>query len=665
MKHTRRKFVKTTGIGGLASITAMNIPFFGLVSCSSGDEDNGVPPNNGLGITGVSVPPVIDAPAGSELTLNGKGFQIGDKIEWISTSDETKTYTATIDSTDEGSAVLVLPPQIVSGGYRLVLSRNGETLTLGSVQLNIVADTDIPDIEGMTVKGIVFSNGIGVPGIVVSDGQQVTTTDEDGIYYLPSTKESGFVFISVPGNYEVPTNGNAPQFFKRLSSSSGEVEQHDFSLIETDNTQHVVLTMADWHLANRNNDLEQFQNMVLPDVNAMIDSYTAAGTKVYILTLGDMTWDLYWYSNGFGLNDYIPYMNQLHSPVFNVIGNHDYDPYFANDRLAEDQYRNILGPTYYSFNLGNVHYVVLDDVEYLNSGGSQGTVGSRNYRERLAAEQLEWLKKDLAMVADKNTPIVIATHTPIYKNPTLDDSGNQVNSHKLENAPELMACLQDFSTVHILTGHTHINYTVAEEAGVMEHNTAAICATWWWTGREGYANNHICKDGSPGGYGIWEINGTDIKWQYKSIGFDRDYQFRTYDLNTVHITASEFAPNASEDDMAQYAGPFAQPNSNNEVLINVWGYDDQWQIEVTENGQQLDVTRVHILDPLHIISYEAKRLNVGAQPTGAFVSDETAHMFKVQASAPETTLEIKVTDRFGRVYQESMVRPKAFSTALT
>ena len=37
-----------------------------------------------------------------------------------------------------------------------------------------------------------------------------------------------------------------------------------------------------------------------------------------------------------------------------------------------------------------------------------------------------------------------------------------------------------------------------------------------------------------------------------------------------------------------------------------------------------------------------------------------SHMFKVTASAPDTTLEIKVTDRFGNVYTESMTRPKDF-----
>ena len=655
MKQSRRKFVKT-GIGGIASIGTLNVPLLGLMSC--GSEDPEVPQNNGLGITGVSLPTVIDVPAGSEISFNGKGFEVGDQIEWISTSDASTTFVTTISSVGQTSASLTIPAEITSGGYRLVLSRNGETLPLGTLQLNLVTDMDIPDREGMSVKGIVFSNGVGLAGVVVSDGHQVTTTDADGIYYLASDKKSGAVFISIPGNYEVPTNGNAPQFFKRFSKDASSVEQHDFSLIEVDNNQHVVLTMADWHLADRNNDLEQFQNKVLPDVNAMIDTH--AGTKVYVLTLGDLTWDLYWYSNNFGLSDYIPYMNKLHAPVFNVIGNHDYDPYIANDRMAEERYRNILGPTYYSFNLGKVHYVVLDDVEYLNNGGSQGTVGNRDYRERLATEQLEWLKKDLATIQDKSTPIIVATHTPVYRNPNLDAAKNQVNSFKLDNAPELMSCLQEFSTVHLVTGHTHINYTVEEESNAMEHNTAAICATWWWTGREGYAGNHICKDGSPGGYGVWEINGTDIQWQYKSIGFESDYQFRSYDLNQVHITASEFAPNASQADLETYAGPFALPNGNNEVLINIWGYDSQWQVEVFENGLPLAVERIKILDPLHIVSYEALRLNVGAVPTGSFVTTETAHMFKVVATAPDSTLEIRVVDRFGRTYTENMVRPKAF-----
>lgn len=42
----------------------------------------------------------------------------------------------------------------------------------------------IPDKAGMTVKGMVKDNaGNAIAGVVVSDGLEVTATDERGIYY--------------------------------------------------------------------------------------------------------------------------------------------------------------------------------------------------------------------------------------------------------------------------------------------------------------------------------------------------------------------------------------------------------------------------------------------------------------------------------------------------
>ena len=625
-----------TGLAGLSGIG------FGLSQCHEPVETD---QNNDLDITGVTIPSSFDVSAGGEMVITGKGFKRGDVLQFDATLDDA-VFTTSVSEVTDKAVTFPVPESIVTGAYRITVVRGSNTLVLGTVFLNLVVDVDLPDKEGMTVKGVVYANGKGVVGAVISDGIEVTLTDDEGRYYLPSQKATGFVFISIPGNYEVVNDGNAPQFFRRLSANVDSVERKDFSLIPVNNDRHVVIPMADWHLANRNNDLDQFTNKVLPDVNATIDKYAADGTKVYVLTLGDMTWELYWYNNDFGMNEYIPYMNQLNSPVFNLIGNHDNDPYHSDDWEASAKYREVIGPTYYSFNLGKVHYVVLDDVEYLNTGGSQGTIGRRNYNKRIVSDQMEWLKKDLATVTDKSTPIIIATHTPLYKNPSLDASANQVNELDLQNGNVLIDCLREFSTVHVLTGHTHINYAVEEEPAIMEHNMAAICATWWWTGRNGYAGNHICKDGSPGGYGVWKMNGTDIRWLFKSIGYKEDYQFRSYDLNTIHITAASHAPNVSDGILSPYAGTYAQPRADNEVLINVWGYDSQWKIEVTENGENLEVFRVHTLDPLHIISYEALRLNAGATPTRAFVSTETAHMFRVVASAPDTTLEIKVTDRF-------------------
>lgn len=655
MENSRRKFLKVGGLTTFAGISGL-----AFTNCSkNGVEDSDQ--NNGLNISEVSIPSTMDVSEGASVVFSGRGFKIGDVFKFVSLSDASITFTSSASSISEKNVSFILPATFTTGNYKITVTRGTESLFLGSTLFNLIADTEIPDVSGMTVKGVVFSDGEGIGGVVVSDGYEVTVTDENGIYYLPSLKKTGFVFISIPGNYETTTVGNIPQFFKRLSNSVSTVEQKDFSLIKANNDKHVLIPMADWHLANRNNDLDQYTGKVLPDVNASIDKYTAEGIKVYVLTLGDMTWDAYWYNNDFALKEFVPYMNMLKCPVFNLIGNHDYDPYFANDWQAENEYREVLGPTYYSFNLGKIHYVVLDNVEYLNTGGSPGTVGSRNYNYNIDSEQIKWLNKDLAAISDKSTPVVVAMHVPLYKKPSLDENGNQITKINLSNGNSLVDSLRDFSTVHVLTGHAHVNYRVEEESNLMEHNTGAICATWWWTGKNGYANNHICKDGSPGGYGIWKMEGKNLDWIYKGIGHGEDYQFRTYDLNTVYITAANFAPNSTDADLAPYVDSYGQQNMNNEVLINIWAFEKDWTIDVKENGTALSIVRMSAKDPLHIISYDALRLNAGAIPTEAFVTNMTPHIFKVTASAPNTTLEIKVTDRFGNVYSESMVRPKAFN----
>ncbi|MEN8156804.1 MAG: calcineurin-like phosphoesterase family protein [Bacteroidota bacterium] len=643
----------------IASLAVVGTLFL-LSACGPDDPDD---PETGLSITGVSIPSNIDVLAGGAITITGKGFESGDQIRLTSTTDSAIEYTITVGFVTDQSATITLPPGMTTGQYKITVLRGDESQVLGSVFINITVDLNIPDKEGMTIKGVVFCNGQGVPGVVVSDGYEVTVTDDQGIYYLPSDKKYGYVFISLPGNYEVNNVENLPQFFKRLAGGSS-VEQKDFSLIETDNTNHVVLTMADWHLANRNDDVTQFSNGFLPDVNATINEYEAQGTKVYGLTLGDMTWDLFWYSNHFALPEYLVQMYKINCTIFNLMGNHDNDPYCADDWLAEQAYKDIVGPTYYSFNLGSVHYVVLDNIQFLNYGASQGVVGPRNYNEIITSDQLEWLQKDLAALGDKSAPIIIGMHHQFYRKPVVDDSGNYDIRLAVDNGSSLESILEDFTSVHMLSGHTHVNYSVEASASIMEHNTAAVCATWWWTGKPGYAGNQICPDGSPGGYGVWEINGTDLQWYYKSTSYESDYQFRSYDLNTIHITAEEFAPNSTDAALAEYAGEYAGSSSANEVLINIWGWDKSWNLQVKENGNALDISRVNAKDPLHIISYEAKRLNAGADPTSSFVTQTTPHMFKVKASAPASTLEITVTDRFGNVYSEMMERPKEFTYSM-
>jgi len=580
------------------------------------------------------------------------------------------TVNSNVDFTVSSSAPLWCTAEInkILGGVTVSVTGNDKlavrtaTIAIAAPGVNDVIVTVYQDgfvvsRPGMNVKGWVSCNNTGVAGVVVSDGYEVTTTDADGVYYLSSQKRNGYVFISIPGNYEPPVIDNIPQFFKRLKANVNTEEQANFELTAVNNEKHTVLAVADFHLCNRLNDLVQF-SACLTDMNAVINSYQTAGTKTYVLTLGDLSNDVYWYTNKFALPEYANVIKGFKTCVFNTMGNHDNDINQVGDWFTEQKYKDVIGPSWYSFNLGKAHYVVLDNIIYHNNTANPDEDDDDGrYDNGITADQIEWLKKDLSHVADKSAPLIIAMHIPLYSRPNASNS----ISLSLSNGQELIDCLAGFTNVHVLTGHTHRNFRLNPNSWLMEHNLAAISANWWYTGSPDFVGNHICSDGSVGGYGVYEMNGKDLQWYYKSVGYDRHYQFRTYDRNAIHITAEKYAPLANPTFAAlapTYATPYHTASTANEVLINVFGYDTSWTIEVMEGSVPLHVTRLLIADPLHIISCAFPRLNRNLTLGSSHTSRNTSHIFRVTAQSPTSTLNIKVTDRFGNVYTETMTRPK-------
>lgn len=649
----------------IISITALLLSStYSLQSCSKKEASLTQSNDSTPKLTYVNIPTVYDLIMGTDLTIEGKGFLENDVLSFVPREGQGSTFDVALKEIGEDKITIAYSELLKDGKYDVLIKRGTATQFIGSTSINHVFDANLPEIENMTIKGVVHSQGKGLANVLVSDGELFAKTDANGIYYLPSSKKNGYVFISVPSNYEVKVENTIPQFYKNLNFLSARAEIKDFELIPVNNDNHIVAFFADTHLANRNDDLKQFQEGFIKDINETYQGYKAQNKKFYAFTLGDQSWDAYWYDNNFKLKEYVAQLKDLEFPIYNTIGNHDYDPYVGgNDWLAAANYRSVMGPTYYSVNIGKVHYIVLDNVEYTNNGGSNGIMGDREYNNIITTAQIDWLKKDLAYIADKNTGIVIAMHVPLYVNPA---SGS---SYYTQNGQELVDALNGFENVKIMTGHSHINYRVNKEdtKHITEYNIGAVSATWWWTGRAGYAENHICKDGSPGGYSIWEMENGTQKKHYKSIGHDKGYQFRAYDLNTVQITAALHTPSANaafKEKVATYAGEYATKNVANQILLNIWGYNKNWKITVTENEKPLAIQQTTKKDPLHIISYSTQRLNVNADPTSSFVTNNTNHLFMVTATGPKTTLEITVEDDYGNKYQETMVRPKAFSTAI-
>lgn len=625
---------------------------FAGVACNK--EKNA--PDDSFNVSGIILPEVIETTLGATLEfgyVGGHGPLAGDRMVFTG----AESFSCEVASVEADRFSFAVGQDVASGDYRVTVERGGASRGIGRTQLIVTTGVPIDPGEGVTVYGQVSAKGVGIADVVVSDGVVVTKTNADGIYQLKSQKTHGYVFISVPSGYEAISNGVLPRMHRMLSSASGVPERADFALVEAPGQENAtILLMGDIHLARRTNDRAQFASFAA-DVNAYLAAHK--GEKIYGLTLGDMTWDLYWKTNNYSFREYLQEMGTIRDlTIWQTIGNHDHSMYYPGDvKTVEDYTRDIL-PNYYSFNVGGVHFIVLDNVECTNSvrttDGKGNPCYERSYTENIVAEQMGWLREDLRNVP-ATTPIVVTMHIPMF-NPGGSFRMGSALSAQFESA------LSAYQTVHLFTGHTHTVYNndKPQSSNIFEHTSGAVCGTWWWSGYE-TPGVHIGQDGSPGGYAVLKLNNGDFSWQFKATGSDTDYQFRTYDRNCIHLTADKYVSSGSASYKSQFtsaAGLWKTASSANEVYINVWNYDPSWTVEVTENGTPLTVTAVSVPDPLHLLAYTAKRLNKNSE--AGFATTPNSHTFKVKASAPDTTLEIKVTDRFGNVYTETMQRPKTF-----
>ncbi len=652
-------FLKKIGTGAISYLLGFLII---ILSTACSNSNSGEPEfSDAQQITGIYVPQTITVTNNQSFTISGYGYAMTDVVSFRNSGSEV--YEAETVNVAEGHIELRLPEEMPAGAYDVsVTHSSGAVQVMGNTRIIRKTDYGVTDKEGMNIKGRVICNGKGLEGVTVSDGYEVVATDADGCFWMSSEKKDGLVFISVPSGYMVPVKNGIPEFSRRLIFARDVTEELIFELSEEANDDCVVIAMADAHLANRSSkDVPQFQAGFVPDVNALIASYESLGKKVYGITLGDQSWDLYWYDNKFSIKDATAEFTRVNCPIFHCVGNHDNDMKTVGDWASAGPWRTYVGPTYYSFNLGKAHYVILDDIDYYNSNNK------REQNHCIMPDQMAWLRKDLAMVKDKTAPLVVCMHVPLHRRENIDANGLQVDDPTLiTNAAELISAVSDFSDVKLLTGHAHINYDARNGSNIHEYNIASVCATWWWTGAPGYHDNHVCRDGSPGGYAVFEWDGKTYNHYYKGIGHDRNYQMHTYDLNNVLITKERHCPNANAEMAAlipTYAMGYDKVNKNNEVLINVFGFGYGWKIDVTENGKKLDVTRVKSYDPLHIVSFEMVRLNNNKHnfADSSMRTCWTTHLFKVKASSATSTLVITVTDEHGNVYTETMTRPKDFT----
>lgn len=360
---------------------------------------------------------------------------------------------------------------------------------LSPIQSDIIPVSPISqDIS--QVKGIVFedhnANGIqdigeiGLPDILVSNGLTVTITDETGSYFLP--REGDFIFITTPSNYVLTTS-----WYKNLLE-----DNLHFGLSfapDKDSKQFTFVQITDIHL----DALEEhriFFEKALSEINKINPAFIiVTGDLVFAAESATISQAKEWY------NIYSDSIENLDVPVFNMVGNHDVAGIcYKKDISSEpgynkEMYQDYFGPTYYSFDWGSYHCIVLDPNEFLD--------GSQFYR--IPDYQVEWLRKDLSYT--QGEPLLVFFHEPTIS---------------WENRADVLNLLNQHST-KMFSGHWHMDILV-DSQGIPEQVTGALCGEWW---------RGDCVDGSLCGYRIVQVEGNNIFSFYKEIGADRQINIIT------------------------------------------------------------------------------------------------------------------------------------------
>lgn len=637
------------------------------ISCGKSDSDSDNPspnPGNNTELK-VTLPGSLDIIKGQPVTLTQEGGGVSEGHS-VYLELNGQFIICPVTAADDKSFTFSVPDGLQSGTYKFYIKRGTERKLIGTVIINIV-EKKIDIQPGTTIYGTVStSDGTPVAGVVVSDGEITTTTDDKGVYQLQSDKNQRVVFYSVPSGYEPTTKGVFPEIYHTLVLSKDLPENHSFTVKKVDNQDNFkVLYFGDMHLAQRTGDIGQFKKFTA-DVTSYKNSHSSE--KIYAITLGDMTWDAYW-KNGYQLPQYVNTINEniKNLTVYHTIGNHDHDPKsIASNFDATSPFMMNVAPAWYSFNIGKIHFIVLDNIDCSGYDG----VKDRPYTEVLYGAQKNWLVEDLKHV-DPSTPVYVMTHGSFF-------SYNTSNFNQYNLRTQYVTAIPMFSNyeVHFVNAHLHQQHTVLPtdvpaknySFPIYEHNIPAVCADWWYSGSYS-PGNHVCTDGTPAGYAIFDFKGKEVKWAYKGTGRSEKDQFRVYDMNNVDFTyaLSQFKnlTNTSVINTfkSRYVTPYADGKMKNKVLINVWNWNSDCKIEVkTKDGATLATTPYRAYDPLSILAmtipYWDRDALTSVPGTG---TSQRFHFFTVQCPDADTDIVVTTTDKFGNVCTEEIQRPYAFS----
>ena len=455
-----------------------------------------------------------------------------------------------------------------------------------------VSAAEAKDIKG-TVKD---TDGKAVAGVVVSDGLNTTVTDAKGRFKMDTDIDSRFVFISTPSGYVSSTLAGETLFYKEIKD---DVKKYDFVVSKNakDDTNHNLIVIADPQISERSElaELSKQADDMTEFVKGMDGDYT------FGICLGDIV--------GWDHSIYPEYNEIMAKPGIDyryVIGNHDMTNYGRSFETSMRNYEDMYGPAWYSFNVGKVHYIVLNDNFYV--GRDYFYIGYLDER------QLSWLEKDLSYV-EPGSRVIVSLHIQTTNDKSDRDAFQYgIIGDNVSNKTALYEMLEPYNTL-ILSGHMHTSDYEQISENIVEMNIAGLCGAWWC--------GSTCIDGTPAGFKAIDMNGDEMKWIYKGCGEPVEYQFNAY----------------------------ADPEYPGYIVANVWDYDPEWKVEYFEDGKKT-------CDMEQFTGKDMKARELYKDPSSLkrnwVYAADTDHLFKAPMTKGAKKLEVKVTDRFGRTYTKTI-----------
>ena len=378
----------------------------------------------------------------------------------------------------------------------------------------------------------------GIAGVAVSNGCQVVLTDSSGVYEIDLAPYQ-ILFISKPVDYNVAVDeNNIPQFFYRHYPDgtpeviAGTAVEWLFPVIEASGP---LPESIDFPLTQLPDPSEQFTAHGFADTQARVDLSQDMLREELVNPLIDNP-----YGVDFGLtvgdvaNDNLAIyprhkamMGLLGIPQWYVPGNHDINYESPNAWYANETYKLHFGPTYYSFNHGNVHFVVLNNVEY--AGADREFDGGR-YRGYLTANQLQWLEQDLSHVPTDKL-ILIATHIPLVTTAN-DGRSEPATGPNTENFFKLLRILEPFDHIYGLAGHDTSNSWKVQVnhkhgwAGLpwIAHTLAEVRGNGWTQGPADLrgVRDAMMEDGNPNGFYVLRFDDVSLVPEFIPFPFGPD-----------------------------------------------------------------------------------------------------------------------------------------------